>query len=160
LTLLTVPVARNTLAPVNFDGRTKDVTSPREYQLAAEILMPARELEGRSFNNLAMVKEAADLFRVTPSAVSMRAWRLGFIGRERFEAQMDVLQVEYSQRPKPRLSNPLPVNALRNYSGIECSRRMLSMLDAGQLSRADLRRIVFLNKIPASQINRFREAVG
>ena len=160
LTLLTVLVARGTFAPVNYDGHTKDETAPREYQLTAEILMPASEFGDLTFDDLDAVRETAEVFRVTPSAVAMRARRLGILGRERFELHMDALQAEYRQRPKQRLSSPRPVNALRNYNGVECSRRMLAMLDTGKLSSADFRRIVFFNKIAISKISEFREAVG
>ena len=160
LTLLTVLIARDMFAPVNYDGHTKDETSSREYQLTAEILMPADEFRNLTFDGLDAVREAAEAFRVTPSAVAMRARRLGILGRGRFELHMDALQAEYRLRPKARLSSPLPVNALRNYNGVECSRRLLAMFDAGKLSRAQFRRIVFFNKIPASKINEFRRAVG
>ena len=58
------------------------------------------------------------------------------------------------------LGETFTVNALKKYNGLECSRRMLAMLDAGQLNRSEFRRIALLNKIPSSQINEFREAVG
>ena len=160
LTLLTVLIVRDMFAPVNYDGHTKDETSSREYELTAEILMPADEFGNLIFDDLGAVREAADTFRVTPSGVAMRARRLGILGRERFELHMDALQAEYRLRPKPRLSSPLPVNALRNHNGVECSRRLLAMLDTGKLSRAEFRRIVFFNKLPASKINEFGRAVG
>jgi hypothetical protein len=160
LALLTVLIARETFAPVNYDGHTKDETSPLEYQLTTEILMPAGEVQGMRFADLEAVKDAADDFKVTPSAVAMRARRLGCIDKDRFEAYMDALRVEYDRRPNQRLSSPRPVNALKKYNGIECSRRMLAMLDAGQLGKTDFRRIMFFNKIASSQINEFREALG
>lgn len=160
LVLLTVLIAREIFAPVNYDGHTKDESSPPEYQLTAEILMPAAEFQGMYFAGLEAVKVAADKFKVTPSAVAMRAVRLGLINRLRFETYMDALRVEYRQRTKQPMSSALPVNALKKYNGIECSKRMLAMLDAGHLSRSEFRRIVLLNKVPASQISDFREAVG
>jgi hypothetical protein len=122
--------------------------------------MPANEVQGMRFTDLQAVKDAADVFKVTPSAVAMRARRLGSIDRDTFGAYMDALQGEYDGRPKPRLSSPRPVNALKKYNGVECSRRMLAMLDAGKLNRTDFRRIMFFNKISSSQINEFRDAVG
>ena len=160
LTLLTVLIARNTFAPVNYDGHSKQSDSPREYLLTAEILMPAEEMQDMRFPDLQSVKDAADTFMVTPSAVAMRAWRLGRIGKDRFGSYMDALQSEYGNRPKPRLSPPLAVNALKKYNGTECSRRMLAMLDAGQMNSAEFRRIVCFNKIRTSQISEFRRAVG
>ena len=160
LVLLTVLVARETFAPVNYDGHTKDETSPLEYQLTAEILMPAEQVRAMSFPDLKAVQDAADLFKVTPSAVAMRARRLGRIDKDTFSGYMDALQAEYDNRAKQTLSSPRPVNALKKYNGIECSRRMLGVLDSGHLNAAEFRRIMFYNKIPASHISEFREAVG
>ena len=159
LTLLTVLIARGTFTAVNYDGHTKEENSSREYQVTCEILMPAGEFGNMVFSDLEAVKNAADAFRVTPSAVAMHARRLGIIGRDRFEGYMDRLETEYRSREKPRLSSPLAVNALKKYNGLELSRRMLAILDAGELSHADFRRIMFSNKIPFSQVSDFRQAV-
>lgn len=160
LALLTVLIAQGTFAPVSYDGHTKDESSPRAYDVTAEMLMPAAEFRELKITDLQSVKETADAFRVTPSAVAMRARRLGLLDLETFTTFMDELQIEYGNRPKVIMTSPRPVNALRRYNGLECSRRMLSILDAGHISRADFRRIMFFNKIPASQINDFRAAVS
>lgn len=156
LTLLTVLLARNIFAPVNYDGHTLDASSPREYELTAEILMPEAELGLRTFGGLNDVRVAADTYQVTPSALAMRAWRLGRLDNSTFERYMDELRTEYRNRAKEPKRNPLPVNALRNYNGMECSLRMLAILDSGGLSRADFRRIVLLNK---AEISAFRQAI-
>jgi hypothetical protein len=52
------------------------------------------------------------------------------------------------------------VRALKKYNGIECSRRMLGLLDAGHINPNQFRRIVLLNKVPATQIADFRAEVG
>ena len=160
LILLTVLIAQETFAPVNYDGHTKDESSPRAYQLTAEVLMPGEEVRAMNFPDLQSVKDAAEEFKVTPSAVAMRARRLGCLDRDTFGSYMDALQLEYDNRPKQILSSARPVNALKNYNGVECSRRMLGILDAGYLNQTEFRRIMFFNKIPSSQINDFREAVG
>ncbi len=160
LVLLTVLVARDTFAPVNYSGHTEEAGSPREYELTAEILMPENEMRTMTFTDLEAVKSAADLFRVTPSAIAMRAWRLGLIGRVAFSSFMDSLKDEYASRSDSPKRNALPINALKKYNGVECSRRMLRLLDGGFINSADFRRIMFFNKIPATQIRAFREAVG
>lgn len=160
LVLLTVLIAEGTFAPVNYDGHTKDETSPRAYQLTEEILMPAAEMRAMDFPHLQSVKDAADKLKVTPSAVAMRARRLGRLDRDTFSDYMDELQDEYNNQPKQIMSSALPVNALKKYNGVECSRRMLSILDSGHINQTEFRRIVLFNKLPASQINDFRAAVG
>lgn len=160
LALLTVLIAHGTFAPVSYDGHTKDESSPRAYEVTAEMLMPTDEFRALRITDLGSVKDAADEFKVTPSAVAMRARRLGHLDRDTFTAFMDELQLEYASRPKKIMTSPRPVNALRRYNGLECSRRMLSIHDAGHINRTDFRRIMFFNKIPASQIDDFRAALG
>ena len=73
---------------------------------------------------------------------------------------MDVLEDEYKNRPKSVMRSPAPVKALVNYNGIECSRRMLAILDAKRVTPAEFRRVMFFNKLAWSQLGDFREAVG
>lgn len=160
LTLLAVLVARDTFAPVNYNGHSKESGAPHEYDLTAEILMPQTEMRSTDVGDLDRIKAAADHFRVTPSAVAMRARRLGTLGQESFEAHMDTLRAEYSQRADTPKRSLLPINGLKRYNGIECSRRMLRLLDGGAMSAADFRRVMFSNKLPASQIRAYREAVS
>ncbi|MBM7510252.1 Zn-dependent peptidase ImmA (M78 family) [Nocardioides salarius] len=122
--------------------------------------MPEKAVRAMSFPDLQSVRDAAEEFKVTPSAVAMRARRLGRIDRDTFTSYMDELQAEYDDRPKKILSNARPVNALKKYNGVECSRRMLGILNAGHMNPTEFRRIMLFNKISASQISDYREAVG
>jgi hypothetical protein len=159
LALMTVLIAKGRFAPVTYSGHTKDDFVSAEYDLAAEILMPRHEMVDLSLVSLESIKTAADNFKVTPSAMATRARRLEILGRTRFETYMDSLREEYNAQPRQKRRSLKPINAAKRYNGVECSRRMLSLLDGGQLSRGDFRRIMFFNKIPASQITAFREAI-
>jgi hypothetical protein len=161
LTLLSVLLARGTFAPVTYDGHTNDTTAPREYEVTAEILMP--ELEVRSeadFGSLDAIKDYAEICKVTPSAVVMRGRRLGILNHDTSKNYLVELAQEYGDRIRPRLSNARPANALRNYNGTECSRRMLGLLDAGEIKPGDFCRVMFFNKLKPQQIPEFRAAVG
>lgn len=160
LALLTTLIARNVFAPINFNGHSKDDTSPWEYTVAAEFLMPENDVRGRALGTLDDLRQSADFFKVTPSAMVMRARRLGILTQADFAAHMDALQREYAARVKGRAGAALAANALRKYNGVECSRRMLALLDAGVMNRTDFRRMVLLNKMPASQLAQFRAAVS
>ncbi|MBX9718004.1 MAG: hypothetical protein K2X36_04080 [Microbacteriaceae bacterium] len=160
LTLMTVLVARGVFSPVNYDGHTKELSSSREYDIAAEILMPIDEMRTMRFPDLQSVKDAADLMKVTPSAVAMRARRTERIGHVTFETYMDQLRDEYRGTQKPRFGNPKPVNAIKKYNGVECSRRMLAILDAGHIDGTRFRQIMFSNKPRSPDINEFRQAVA
>lgn len=160
LALLTVLIGQETFTPVNYNGHTKDEGSPRAHQVAAEMLMPRAELRDMRFPDLDAVKEAATKFKVTPSAVAMRARHLRCIERDEFVEFMDTLEEEYNNRSRSVMQSPAPVTALLKYNGTECSRRMLGILDANHMNRTDFRRVMFFNKLAASQITDFRAAVG
>jgi hypothetical protein len=160
LMLLTVLIGQGTFAPVKYEGHSRDEESPRAYEVAAELLMPTAEMRILAFNDLDSVVEAANGFNVTPSAVVMRARRLQQIDYETFSAFMDELETNRPGSQGGPRRQPDPVRALKKYNGIECSRRMLGLMDAGHINPTDFRRIVLLNKVAASQIADFRAEVG
>ena len=160
LILLTVLIGQEKFTPVNYSGHAKEESSPRSYEIAAEILMPEAAFRGMNFPTLESVREVAAILKVTPSAVAMRARHLRRINREVFVDYMDTLEDEYRNRPKSARRSPAAVNALLKYNGHECSRRMLGILDANHLNGSEFRRVMFFNKLGTSQIGDFRAAVG
>lgn len=159
LVLLAVLVARGRFAPVSYNTASKQVISNREYEITEEILMPAAEVRDLSLKALDDVKAYADIFRVTPSAMVMRARRLGTLTLVDADEHLTVLAEEYTAKEKRVSRNPLAVNALRKYNGVEFSRRMVSQLDADRISPSDFCRVVFQNKMRASQIVDFRSTL-
>lgn len=159
LTLLAVLVARGIFAPVTYDGRSSAPDPGREYDIVGQILMPGDEVRCMDLGSLAAIKEAADLFKVTPSAMVVRAMRLQALRPDDAGAHLDALDAEYSNRPKPKPRTPKAINAIRTYNGREFSARMLGALDARKLSAGDFCREVCLNKIRPHEINEFREAL-
>ena len=95
LVLLAVLVARGRFAPVSYSDQTSEPLLEREYQLAEEVLLPADELRNVDASSLAALKDCADSYRVTPSALAMRVRRLGLISR---------LQAETNSRPSHKSS--------------------------------------------------------
>lgn len=159
LTLLAVLVARKIFAPVTYNGSSlgRDVT--REYDIVGEMLMPAADLRGQSLASLDEVKAVADEFKVTPSAVTVRALRVNIISGDIAKAFLDDLAQEYARRTKPKMRSPLVANAIRKYNGRTFSARMLGALDSGKLSPRDFCRSVCLNRIKPAQIDEFRAAL-
>lgn len=160
LALLTVLVARKRFVPVDFLSQLDSADAPREFDIAGALLMPADEVRGVSLTTLDEIKAAADAFNVTPSAMTVRAMRLQLVEAERAHDYLAALRREFEALPKPRLSTPLMVNAVRKYAGRALSTRMLAALDAGKVSRGDFCRVVCLNKITPDQIDEFRAAVA
>jgi hypothetical protein len=82
LMLMAVLVARGIFAPVTFDAHSDAPNPGSEFEIVGEILMPASELNALDLENLSAVKAAADDFKVTPSAMTVRAMRLGKVNDE------------------------------------------------------------------------------
>lgn len=161
LTLLAVLVSRSRFVTVNYSSYTPDEEMPREYDIAAEILMPADDFRGADLNSLDAVRDASEVFKVTPSAVVMRGRRLGLLERDDADAYFQELQASYQNADDHPWNAMLQVNALKKYNGLECSRRMLAILDGGGISHGDFCRVMFSNTMRTrAQVNDFRAAVG
>ena len=160
LTLLAVLVARGVFAPVTYDGRSPAVGPGREYDIVGEILMPEAAVRALDLQTLEDVKTGADRFKVTPSALVVRAQRLRLVTPATANAHLNALGREFAARPPSRAQQPKPVNGIRTYNGREFSARMVRALDAGQVSPGDFCRAVCANKIRPHQIRDFREALG
>lgn len=159
LTLLAVLVARGIFAPVNYDSTTPATTGRYEYDVTAEILMPAGEFTTLRPRTLADFEAVADEFKVTPSATIVRALRLNLIDDATASAHLGELRAAFASIPKqPRLTSK-PVNAVRKYNGRELSRRMIRALDEGRLSTGDFCREVCLNNLSPGDIEEFRRGL-
>lgn len=161
LTLLAVLVARSRFATVNYSSYTPDDEMPREYDITAEILMPATEFRRVDLSGIDAVRDASEVFKVTPSAVVMRGRRLGLLDRDDADTYFQELQAAYLKADDHPWNQMLQVNALKKYNGLECSRRMLNILDAGGISHGDFCRVMFSNTMRTkAQLNDFRAAIG
>jgi len=161
LTLLAVLVARGTFATVTYNGHTTDETSKREYELAAEILMPEADFRRADLSDIDAMQAASDVFKVTPSAVVMRALRLKLLSREDAEVHLQALKDAFEKAEKPPRRSMLPMNALKKYNGLECSRRMLALYDSASLNKTDFCRVMFSNTYRSTRaINDFRAALS
>ena len=160
LTLLAVLVARGIFAPVTYDGRSPMVGPGREYDVVGEILMPEAAMRGLDLETLEDLKAAADRFKVTPSALVVRAQRLRLVSPTFASSHLNALSQEFAARPRSRAQQPKPVNGIRTYNGREFSARMIQALDVGKVSPGDFCRAVCANKIKPHQIGDFRKALG
>lgn len=161
LALLAVLVARGTFATVTYKDHTSDGTTFREWEITAEILMPAADFKGANLSTLDALRETSDEFKVTPSAVATRARRLGLLSGEEADRYLEELRLAYQSGGNPPRRGPRGLKALRKYNGIECSRRMLAIYDSQGISRGDFCRVMFSNKYRGSQsINDYRALVA
>lgn len=159
LVLMAVLVAQKKFMPVTYDGSSAGTDVGPEYDIVGAILMPAKTLHGLPLGMLDDVKAAAEVLKVTPSAIAVRAMRLGMISPAAADAHLQELGREFSQRPRSQTRTLGTMKAVRRYNGREFSRRMLDVLDAGRISRGEFCRVVCLRRIRPHQINAFREAV-
>jgi hypothetical protein len=156
LVLLAVLIARGIFAPVTYDSRAPAPADSREFAIAAEVLMPEVEFRSMEVASLAEIRSVSDHFKVTPSAVVVRAMRLHMMSGEVAAAHLRALETEYASRPDNRPRPPKAINAVRRYNGREFSRRMMAAHDAGSISAGEFCRAACLNKIRPGQIAEFR----
>ena len=159
LVLLAVLIARGVFAPVTYDSKSPVPADNREFAIAAEILMPAADFTNEDVSTASAIRIAADHYKVTPSAIVVRALRLGMMTTEIATAHLRRLEVEFDSRTPNEPRPPKPVNAIRRYNGREFSVRMLHAHDAGQISAGEFCRSVCLNKLNPAQIPDFRAAL-
>jgi hypothetical protein len=107
--------------------------------------MPEADFRGVDLSDLDAVTAASDLFKVTPSAVVMRAQRLKLLSRDQAETYLTDLKEAFDKIDKTPRNRMLPMNALRKFNGNECSRRMLALYDAGTIKTNDFCRVMFSN---------------
>ncbi len=127
---------------VNYDSTAPATTGKYEYDVAAQMLMPAGEFKSLRPRTRADFEAVADEFKVTTSAAIVRALRLDLIDNATAGAHLAELRAAFAQVPKQPRSTSKPVNAVRQYNGRELSRRMLRALDEGRLSTGDFCREV------------------
>lgn len=161
LALMSVLVARRIFAPMTWDGGSIQTDPGREYDIAGAMLMPCDRFKAIGPTSLNDMRIASDEFKVTASAVTVRAMRLGMINAETTSNYLAQLREEFRSRPKggPR-SQIHPENAVRKYNGRELSRRMLHALDSQSISPGEFCRAVCLNHLKPYQINDLRRALG
>lgn len=161
LALMTVLVARRIFAPMTWNGGSTETDLGVEYDIAGALLIPQERLRAINPFSLEDMKRASDEFKVTASAVTVRAMRLGIISGDLARSHLDELRVDFRSRPKDGPRNQiLPENAVRKYGGRELSKRMLRVLDATSISPGEFCRTVCLNYLKPHQINDLRRAVS
>lgn len=159
LVLMAVLVGRGIFAPVSYDANSAAPDAGREHDIVGEILMPAAELQGITLEDLDDVKAAADRFKVTPSAVTVRAMRLGRLTALTAIGYLHELEKEFLTRQRPKPRQPKPVNAIKKYSGRELTTRMLRAVDERRLTAREFCRVVCLNRIGTGEIGELKAAL-
>lgn len=161
LALMAVLIGRRVFAPMTWDGGSAETELGREYDIAGAMLMPAERLRSIRPTSLDDMKEAADEFKVTASAVVVRAMRLGLIGADIATGYLEELRRQFAEVPKGGPRNPInPENAVKKYAGRELSKRMLRALDASSISQREFIRAVCLDRLKPNQILDLRRAVS
>lgn len=161
LALMIVLVSRRIFAPMTWDGGSAETDPGREFDIAGAMLMPREAFTAIRPSSLDDMKAASDVFKVTASAATVRAMRLGLISRDTASLYLQQLRDEFRERPKNTVRSQIhPENAVRKYSGREFSKRMLGVLDAGVISPGEFCRTVCLNRLRPHQIDDLRRAVG
>lgn len=160
LALMTVLIARRIFALMTWDGGNIETGPGREHDIAGAMLMPAERMSTLTPTSLENVKAASGGFKVTASAVTVRAMRLGPLDQRTASVHLEQLRSEFRSRPKGGPRRPIhPENAVRKYNGRELTIRMLHALDSGGISAGEFCRSICLNHLRPSKIEDLRRAV-
>lgn len=159
LALLSVLVARRVFVPVTMNARRIRASPGPEYSIVAEMLMPAAQMRDVTVGSLDEVAAVAEQFKVTPSALVVRAVHMKMIDRDQADGYLAVLAEAFRGRPKAKMRSPKPVNAIRKYNGREFSVRMLDALDRGRMTHNEFCQLVCSNRIKPADIAEFRSAM-
>lgn len=162
LALLTVMISKRIFAPMTWDGGSTVSERGEVYDIAGAMLMPRDQMLTLRPTSLEEMVQVSDRFKVTPSAVTVRALRLGLISTELATAHLSNLRAEYLNLPPVQgARNQIrPENAVRKYAGREFSKRMLRALDASSLTAGEFCRVVCLKRLKPSQIDDLRRAIS
>ena len=156
LILMTVLIARQQFQPVVWDASSIGADFGYVYNLTGTILMPKSEMNIDPDTNLDGIKHLADQFKVTPSAVTVRALHLRKLTYEQASRYLDELQQEFISRPTTHARAPQPAKAVLKYAGSETIKRLLPALDSKRLSLKEFLRVGCLNKLNRRQIGDLR----
>lgn len=105
---MTVLVARKIFAPMTWDGGSAETDLGIEYDIAGAMLMPREQVTEMRPVSLEDIKHASDEFKVTASAMTVRAIRLGLISQETGASHLNELRTEYFSQPAEQRPQPHP----------------------------------------------------
>lgn len=156
LVLLLVLITRNIFSPVTYNAASRNPIGSREYDIAAELLMPKRSVLNHSLTDITAIKKVARSFHVTPSALVIRGLRLNIFTHTIATSYLNELDEEFQIKPKGGGRTPRPAMAVRKYAGNEFIQRALQLYDQRLFPKREFLRVACLNKLPPSAINELR----
>lgn len=159
LALLAVLVARRVFMPVTMNARSIKATPRQEFNIVSEMLMPSKLLHAASLSSLDEIIAVAKQFKVTPSAIVVRAAHLKLLDRVVAGELLVKLARAFATQPKAQARSPKPVNAIRKYNGRVFSVCMIDALDRGRLTPKEFCQVACANKIKVADIPDFRSAL-
>lgn len=160
LALMTVLIARKVFRTVTWNSQSISTEVKYEYDVAGAMLMPLTCMEEFDLSTLDGVKTGANECKVTPSAITVRAARLGLITAEAARDYLRELREEFDKAPKRRTGGNIhPWNAVRKYAGRELSRRMLRVMENGGISPKEFCRTICNNQINPNQLGELRQVI-
>lgn len=158
LALFSVMIGRKVFRAVTMDTTSLMDAPPTEYGIAAEMLMPAALIRVMDLSSVEAIGTAADVLKVTPSAVVVRAHNLKLMSWEVAGGHLRDLGDAFRAKPKSQARSPLPVNAVRKYNGARFTRTMLTAVDQDQISVGEFCRVVGSRKIGSDDLEALRQA--
>ncbi|NHB83639.1 hypothetical protein G7085_00110 [Tessaracoccus sp. HDW20] len=115
--LMAALVARKQFAPVVVGTSQLTATPPREYGIVSEMLMPSSLMRARDMCSLAAIQTVADEFKVTPSAVVVRAAHLKQLSWGEANDHLLELAKGFASSPSRPMRSPYPSTQCGNTTG-------------------------------------------
>lgn len=148
LTLLLCCMCNGKFGAVTMDGRSKDLINDEQYELAEEILMPESEIKSKSVDNLLDIEALASAYSVSPSAMTMRLFRLKNISKEDKDIYLDLLTEKYNKliSKKGGGKQPPVEKAVSQYNSPRTVKVVTDLVSSGKMSERDARHLLYYKK--------------
>ncbi|MBU3668859.1 MAG: hypothetical protein FGM57_02745 [Candidatus Taylorbacteria bacterium] len=143
LTSMLVCVAMNKFVLNMKDQKEQKGDYLQAFSIAAEVLIPAKDLEGMNISSLEELKDYAKDFKVTPSMFLVRLLELGLISKPDFGILFGILKKEIEDKKVNRRNHPLPVNGYGKYNGEKFSKESIRAHASGLIATNELRNALF-----------------
>ncbi len=124
-------------------GVSKDDPTKLAYSIAAEIIIPKKDLIGVEIKTLEGLKEKAHFFRITPSMLLYQLTIQKKISTSLANSFRDLLQQDVKKAGSKVQRAPHPTTGYGKYNGERFSKEVIKAHQAGLIFQVDVKNILF-----------------
>jgi Zn-dependent peptidase ImmA (M78 family) len=144
-TLLTMIscVAMNQFVLSSKAGKLKEDPIKIAYAIAAELIIPQRDLTETHIENLEQLKEKAHYFRITPSMLLYRLEKNKNISKDLTAQLRKLLIKEVKEAAPTKRRAPSPATGYTKYNGRRFSKEVIKAFNSNKITQLELNNILF-----------------